>query len=272
MSLAPSAALPSYLQTQPWQSSQNQLNQLPGQFNTSGLKASYGQQEAQNWSQGSALAAAAANQYVQRARQSGASTLGAGFAQASAMLPVYQQNADMNTQLQNQLLQYHTQQAQIGAGLSGDIGRLQSQNQSTLADYLTTQQKLQQSQSQYYGTFGQNQQQFNQSLAEKQREANLSYLASTGKSQQGFTGLMTTPGNGFGANAIQFSPQFQQYLKASGNNQTLLQGAPQYPQGFTSGQEAGYQGQLASLRSMANPGTQAYNQYTDSANPFGMRA
>lgn len=153
-SLAPSASLPSFLQSQPWQSSQNQLNQLPGQFNTSALRNSYGQQEAQNWSQGSALAAAAANQYVQRARQSGASPLGAGFAQASAMLPVYQQNAEMNSDLQNKLLQYHTSQAQIGAGLSGDIGRLQSQNQSTLADYFLNQQKLQQSQSQFGSNLG----------------------------------------------------------------------------------------------------------------------
>lgn len=153
-SLAPSASLPSFLQSQPWQSSQNQLNQLPGQFNTSALRNSYGQQEAQNWSQGSALAAAAANQYVQRARQSGASPLGAGFAQASAMLPVYQQNAEMNSDLQNKLLQYHTSQAQIGAGLSGDIGRLQSQNQSTLADYFLNQQKLQQSQNQFGQSLG----------------------------------------------------------------------------------------------------------------------
>lgn len=158
--LGPQSTVPSYLQTQPWAASQSYLNQLPGMFNTSGLKNSYQTLENQNFNQGSALAAAAANQYVQRARQSGASTLGSGFAQASAMLPVYQQNAQMNQQLQQQLLQYHSQQAQIGAGLSGDIGRLQSGYQSTLADYLTTQQKLQQSQSQFGDTFAlQNRQQ-----------------------------------------------------------------------------------------------------------------
>lgn len=158
MSLAPSGTLPSFLQGNPWQASQSYLNQLPGQFNTSGLQKSYQQQEAGNLSQGSALAAAAANQYVQRAHQSGASTLGAGFAQASAMLPIYQQNAEMNSDLQNKLLQYHTQQAQIGAGLSSDIGRQQGQYQSTLADYLMGQQKLQQQQSQFGQSFGLSQQ------------------------------------------------------------------------------------------------------------------
>lgn len=218
MSLAPSAALPSFLQSQPWQSSQNQLSQLPGQFNTSALRNSYGQQEAQNWSQGSALAASAANQYVQRARQSGASTLGAGFAQASAMLPVYQQNAEMNTQLQNQLLQYHTQQAQIGAGLSGDIGRLQSQNQSTLADYLTTQQKLAQSQLQFGDTFG---------LQQRQLASQSAYQQGQLKNQSAQLALQYAP-RGSGAystynNGTPMSPGDASQMARLSGNQSYLQ-------------------------------------------------
>jgi|GEM_PF-6758436 len=156
--LSPSASLPGFLQSQPWAAPQSYLGQLPGMFNTTGLRNSYTGLENQNFNQGSAIAAAAANQYVQRANQVGGSALGAGFAQASAMLPVYQQNAQMNQQLQNQLLQYHAQQAQIGAGLSGDIGRLQGGYQSTLSDYLTTQQKLAQQNQQFGVSSGQQQQ------------------------------------------------------------------------------------------------------------------
>lgn len=167
-SLAPSASLPGFLQSQPWAGSQDYLNGLPGLFNTTGLKNSYSNLENQNYNQGSAIAAAAANQYVQRQNQVGGSTAGAGFAQASAMLPVYQQNAQMNTQLQNQLLQYHAQQATIGAGLSGDIGRLQGGYQSTLADYLTTQQKLAQQNQQFGVSSAQSQQNLNQQGAYQQ--------------------------------------------------------------------------------------------------------
>lgn len=171
-SLAPSGTLPSFLQNNPSSAPQNYLAKLPGMFNTTGLRNSYQQEEAQNLNQGSAIAAAAANQYVQRARQSGASTLGAGFAQASAMLPVYQQNAAMNSDLQSKLLQYRSAQAGIGAGLSGDIGRLQGQQQSTLADYYLSQQRLQQSQSQFGQNFGLQQQQLAQQTANQRGQLN----------------------------------------------------------------------------------------------------
>lgn len=167
-SLAPSGTLPPFLQNTPWSAPQSYLNGLGNQFNTTGLKSSYQNEENQNWNQGSALAAAAANQYVQRARQQGSSTLGAGFAQASAMLPVYQQNAAMNSDLQSKLLQYKSQQAQIGAGLSGDIGRLQGQYQGTLSDYFLSQQKLQQQQQEFGQNFGLQQQVANQQGAYQQ--------------------------------------------------------------------------------------------------------
>lgn len=151
--------IPAYLNYNPGQWAQSYLSTLPGQFDTSGLQNAYKTQEASNWNSGSAIAAAASNQYTQRANQTGASSLGAGFAQASAMLPVYQQNASMQSDLQNKLLQYHSQQAQIGAGLASDIGKQQGQYQSTLSDYFLNQQKLQQQQSQFGQTLGFQQQQ-----------------------------------------------------------------------------------------------------------------
>lgn len=217
-SLAPSGTLPSFLQGNPWQASQSYLNQLPGQFNTSGLQKSYQQQEAGNLSQGSALAAAAANQYVQRARQSGASTLGAGFAQASAMLPIYQQNAEMNSDLQNKLLQYHTQQAQIGAGLSGDIGRLQGQYQGTLADYFLSQQRLQQQQNQFGQTLGLQQQQTNQQGAYQQGQlrnqaAQIGLQYAPRPAGAYATNLYGSPMTGADARSMQGIQQNQNYLQ-----------------------------------------------------------
>lgn len=237
--LGPQSTVPSYLQTQPWAASQSYLNQLPGMFNTSGLKNSYQTLENQNFNQGSALAAAAANQYVQRARQSGASTLGAGYAQASAMLPVYQQNAQMNSDLQNKLLQYHSQQAQIGAGLSGDIGRLQSGYQSTLADYLTTQQKLQQSQGQFGATFGQNQQNLNQQGAYQQGQlANQRLnLAMQYQKQNPFVGAYATNPDGSPMSPI--DGQIMAAAKQSQNYSNNIRGAFGAPQGGTYGSVGG---------------------------------
>lgn len=170
--IAPSG-LPSYLQQNTAATSQGYLAQLPGMFNTSNLQSAYGNQEQANWDSGSALAAAAANQYVQRANQSGASTLGAGFAQASAMLPVYQQNAAMQSDLANKQLQYKAQQATIGAGLSGDIGRLQSQQQSTWSDYLLNQQKLQQQNQQFNLNLGLQRQQLGDTFSNQQAQTRM---------------------------------------------------------------------------------------------------
>lgn len=212
--------LPSYLQQNPASASQSYLSQLPGMFNTSGLQSAYGNQEQSNWDSGSALAAAAANQYVQRAQQSGASTLGAGFAQASAMLPVYQQNASMQSDLQNKMLQYKAQQATIGAGLSGDIGRLQGQYQGTLSDYFLNQQKLQQQQQQFGDTFGLQQRQLSASVANQNAQNSLQgaslalKYAPSGAGNSYETGVLGQPSSPQDAATMARVNQQQTYLRS----------------------------------------------------------
>lgn len=168
---------PSYLAGNDTGALQSYLGQLPSMFNTSGLQSSYATMNQGVSDNSRAMAAAAANAYVNRARQSGASQLGAGFAQAGAMLPGYAQIAQNNADLAGKQLQYTSQQAQIGAGLSSDIGKLQAAHQSALSDYYLNQQKLQQSQSQFGQDLGfrqqqlaQQQSQFGQSQAQQLSE------------------------------------------------------------------------------------------------------
>jgi hypothetical protein len=161
-------ATPSYLQQQPWQASQNYLASLPNYFTNTGIGAATRNLNNQTWNSASAIAAAASTRYAQTAQQNGASTLGAGFAQNAAMVPAYQQIAQNNQDLDKLRLQARGQQAQIGAGLSSDIGKLQEGYQSTLSDYFLNQQKLQQQQSQFGQTYGLQQQQLAQQTAYQQ--------------------------------------------------------------------------------------------------------
>jgi hypothetical protein len=172
---------PPYLQSQPWQTSQNYLNGLGSMFSTRGIANDTQALNQQTWNSGSAIAAAAANQYRQRALQTGASSLGAGFAQASAMLPLYGQIAQNNLDLGKLRLQSQAQQAQIGASLAGDIGREQGQYQSTLADYFLNQQKLAQQQSQFGQTLGLQQQQLAAQTANQQQQNKLLALSLASK-------------------------------------------------------------------------------------------
>lgn len=174
-----SGPAPSYLQSNPWSADQSYLGKLPGMFDTSALTGAYQQMNQQTLGNAGAMAAAATNAYLNRARQSGASQLGAGFAQAGAMLPAYSQVAQNNADLFGKQLQYSTAQAQLGAGLSNDIGQLQTQHANTLQDYYLNQQKLAQSQSQFGQDLGfrqqqlaQNQLQFGDTFGLQQRQLN----------------------------------------------------------------------------------------------------
>lgn len=210
-------ALPPYLQNNPSAASQGYLAHLPAMFNTGGLKSAYQQQSQQDYNQGSALAAAAANQYTQRANQTGASNLGAGFAQASAMIPVYGQQADLMGEYQKQRLSYLGQQAQIGAGLTGDIGRQQGQYQANLADYLTNQQKMQQQQSQFGQTFGLEQQrlaqQGQQFNATNRLDALQLALRAPGQSFSYATNAQGQPNTANDARALQGAQAQNQYYQ-----------------------------------------------------------
>lgn len=232
--------LPSYLQQNTAASAQNYMRQLPGLFNTSGLTSAYNNQISTNFDQGRALAAAAANQYTQRAQQEGGSTLGAGFAQAGAMLPVYAQNASLQSDLANKQLQYRGQQATLGAGLAGDIGRLQSAQQGTWSDYLLNQQRLQQQQQQFYGTMGLQQQQLNQTAKQQAAQNGLQGAAlALQYAPRGTGSSYYTNNNGSG-----MSYADQQTINRVNSQQSYLQGilgglTGSRPNGFIGGGPAG---------------------------------
>lgn len=177
VNLAPSGQIPSSLQGSPWKPLQQQQNQLAGLFDTSGLQSAYQNQASGNLDQGRALAAAAASSYTNRAAQSGASSLGAGFARGQAMLPIYQQNNALMSDFASKQLQAKTSQGQIGSDIAGRIGQLQSARQSMLSDYMQGQQRLQQGNQQFNAdldyrnrALAQNQTQFAGSQNEKGRE------------------------------------------------------------------------------------------------------
>lgn len=222
--------IPSYLQQNTAAAPQSYMAQLPGLFNTSGLTSSYNNQISTNFDQGRALAAAAANQYTTRAQQEGGSTLGAGFAQAGAMLPVYAQNAALQSDLANKQLQYRGQQATIGAGLAGDIGKLQSQQQSTYSDYLMNQQRL-----------AQQQQQFNADLGFRNQQ-----LAATQQQQAAQNRLQGS------ALALQYAPRGAGSSYYTNNNGSGMSYADQQTINRINGQQGYVQGILGGL-TRSNP-------------------
>lgn len=177
MNLAPSGNIPSFLQNGTWGALKQQQNQLGSLFDTSGIENAYNQQIGMDMNMGRATAAAAAARYANTAAQSGASQLGAGFAQSQALLPVFQQANQMRSDLASKQLQARSQQATVGADIAGRIGQLQSAQKSMLADYMGNQQRLFQNQQQFNQdldyrnrALAQNQSQFNASQSERSRE------------------------------------------------------------------------------------------------------
>lgn len=152
--------LPGYLQGNTIKSLQDYQNTIPKMFDTSGLDQSYNALNQSNFSQGRALAAAAGASYSNRAAQSGGSRLGAGFAEAQSMLPIYNQGHQLLADLATKKLQAATGQAAAGGDTARAIGQLQQSRQAMLADYFGNQQRIGLQKQQ----LAQNQTQFNSDL------------------------------------------------------------------------------------------------------------
>lgn len=179
-SFTPATTAPSYLQNSNVGQLQGLYGQLSGLFDTSQMTSDANNAIQGNYNQGRALAAAAGRAYVNRAQQSGASTLGAGFAEGQAMLPIYNQRTQATADLSNRQLQYHTAQAGAQSAVAGQIGQLQQAHAATLADYFANQQKMGLQNQQFNLDLGyrqnvlaQDQSQFSSRLGEQSREFNV---------------------------------------------------------------------------------------------------
>lgn len=172
----PSGDLPAWLQQGNTGQLQSLLGQLPQLFNTKGLNTSYQNAISGEMNQGRALAAAGSRQYANRAAQTGASGLGAGFAAGQALLPYFDQRNSMLSDLEKQKLLARTQQAQLSGDLAGRIGQLQQMRQGMISDYSTAQQKLQQESTQFDTTNTERQREFNTTSGQQQQGLNLDAL------------------------------------------------------------------------------------------------
>ncbi len=172
----PSGDLPDWLQQGNTGQLQQFLGQLPALFNTKGLNTSYQNAISSEMNQGRALAAAGSRQYANRAAQTGASGLGAGFAAGQALLPYFDQRNSMLSDLEKQKLMARTQQAQLTGDLAGRIAQLQQMRQGMISDYSTAQQKLQQEGGQFDTTQEERQREFNTTSGLQQQGMNLDAL------------------------------------------------------------------------------------------------
>lgn len=169
--------VPQFMRQNTWQPLKQQQAALPGMFDTSGLAANYENAISSNFDQGRALAASAGTTYSNRAAQSGASRLGAGYATGQAMLPFFQQANQMRADLGAKQLQARTAQAGMMTDLASRIGQLQSARQGQMGDLYTGFQNRQQNQNQFNSdldyrnrSLAQNQSQFDSSQAQQRSE------------------------------------------------------------------------------------------------------
>ena len=116
--------------------------QIPGLLNTAGVEKSYHNQIDGMMAQGRGHAAAAGQAYGQRAIQAGASGMGAGFAQAQAMLPMYAQQGAMLSDLAGIQQRAKAGQASEMGGAASQLSSMAAQREGMMTDYAQNQQRF----------------------------------------------------------------------------------------------------------------------------------
>lgn len=140
---------PSYLPTQaPIGSLRNARSQLPGLFDAGAFNKANNAYIDSNFANQSQVAATQGRAASNRAMLSGG-RFGAGFAQASAMLPLYGQRNQQAAEGARFTAGMNAQRAGILAGLAGNISQAQLQNRGMLSQYGLGQQRLAQDNSQF---------------------------------------------------------------------------------------------------------------------------
>lgn len=173
----PSFSVPNFMQGKPWQPAQQFAGQVPGLFDTTQMMQRGQDAITSQLAQARAAAASASAQYVNRAQQSGASGLGAGFAQGQAMLGAYNSANQAYSDLAGRQLQAKMAQGNLQGELYGRIGQLMGARQGQIGDLYTGFQNRAQNQSQFNSdldyrnrSLAQNQSQFDASLSERKNE------------------------------------------------------------------------------------------------------
>lgn len=144
-----SGDFPSWLPTQaPTAALRRARSQLPDLFNFDPIQQTGNQYIQGAFNQQANTAASAARAAQNRAMLSGG-RVGASFAQASSMLPLYQQQNEQAFKLAGLQGQMQAQRAGLLAQLAQGISGAQAGNRSLLANYGLGQQRLQQDQNQF---------------------------------------------------------------------------------------------------------------------------
>lgn len=115
---------------------------IPAAFDTSGIKTAFNNQINGMMAQGRGHAAAAGAAYGNRALQAGASGAGAGFAQAQAMLPMYDKANQMRSDLAEKELKAKGMANDAQGQVASQQANMAAQREAMMTDYATQQQKF----------------------------------------------------------------------------------------------------------------------------------
>jgi len=112
----------------------NAMGQIPSLFNTQGIDDAFGNLQSQQMSAAKASAGAAGRAASNRAMLSGG-RVGAGFAQASALLPFFRQQAQSQLDVEGLKSQIRQNQAGLQSQLANQIAGFQDARQGRQTNY-----------------------------------------------------------------------------------------------------------------------------------------
>jgi hypothetical protein len=117
----------------------NTFNRVSQMFNPRPLRQAYGSLIGNTLSTGQQLANNAGGEYLNRAQQSGGSSLGAGVAQAQAYLPFLNQVSQLQTQKAKDVMGAKEAGISLQAQIAAQLANLRQSYASSLAQFQTQQ-------------------------------------------------------------------------------------------------------------------------------------
>jgi len=265
----PNMPMPDWLTTNP----DDLMGEIMGEFkntgqyfNTSGINKAYNQSIDTAMGMGGQVADNAMREGMARAGQEGGSANSA-MMKAQAMLPVYEHTAGLRKDKALAISDVRTREAGMRAQLAQSIGQMRSSYLAHLGDVYMKGQGMSMA---WQG------QQFNQGLMARQQalqEDQIDYSRRKAESASSgvvtpFKGQMTRmPNNAGGGAGMEYTPEFNEYLKASGQTAPTLQNYPS-TRGIGSGADLdAYNKQMRTVASLASQ-QPAYNM-ANPASGFG---
>jgi hypothetical protein len=232
---------------------------VPQLESAAGIKRAYNNQINTVRGTGGQIANNAAMEAVNRAGINGGQ-VNSEMVKAQTMLPVYDQTSKLQADKAQAVAAQHHQQVQMMASIAQQMANIRSTYLTNLGQYQLNKQNQS---NQFYES--------QRDFAAKQAQLATLQSASPASTSAAapaiapFSGQMTRAKNDSGAsvNGVEFTPQFLQYLNASGNRDVALRGAPQYPQiqGIGAGSSIDkYEAMLRNLAHIADPRTAEYDE------------